>query len=286
MQRGPGVEPEPDTTGPAEATDGSDAEAQEAPAKPKRRAARTARGSASSRSRSTSGARSKSSARGESKSSGRSSRSSSSRRGTGGNGRKPALEAGPKPRLQQRYLDEAAPALRQEFGYTNPMQAPKPLKIVLNIGLGEALQNSNALEAAAGDLATISGQRPVITRARKSIANYRLRAGMAIGATVTLRDARMWQFLDRLVNIALPRVRDFHGVSRNSFDGRGNYSLGFSEQIVFPEIDYNQIDRLRGLQVTIVTSAKTDEEGLRLLELLGMPYARVTDGSQVAAIPA
>lgn len=165
--------------------------------------------------------------------------------------------------------------LRREFGYTNPMEAPKPLKVVLNIGLGEALQNSGAIEAAVGDLTAICGQRPVVTRARKSIANYRLRAGMAIGAMVTLRNQRMWQFLDRMMNIALPRVRDFHGVSRNSFDGRGSYSLGFSEQISFPEIDYNRIDRLRGLQVTIVTSAKTDEEGLRLLELLGMPYARV-----------
>ena len=279
MQRGRGVEPEPDTSGSAEATEGSDAEAQEAPAKPKRRAARTSRASSSSRTRSTGASRSRSTARGGSRSSG----SASSRRTSGGNGRKPAVEARPKPRLHQRYIEEAMPALRQEFGYTNPMQAPKPVKIVLNIGLGEALQNSNAVEAAAGDLASITGQRPVVTHARKSIANYRLRAGMAIGATVTLRDSRMWQFLDRLVNVALPRVRDFHGVSRNSFDGRGNYSLGISEQIVFPEIDYNRIDRLRGLQVTIVTSAKTDEEALRLLELLGMPYARVTEASGTAA---
>ena len=176
--------------------------------------------------------------------------------------------------------------LRQEFSYANSMQAPRPVKIVLNIGLGEALQNSKAVEAATEDLATISGQRPVVTKARKSIANYRLRAGMTVGATVTLRATRMWQFLDRLINIALPRVRDFHGVSRNSFDGRGNYSLGFREQIIFPEIDYNHIDRLRGLQVTIVTSANADEEGLRLLELLGMPYTRVTDNSMVATVSA
>ena len=191
-----------------------------------------------------------------------------------------------RPRLQQIYINEAVPVLRQEFSYANPMQAPRPIKIVLNIGLGEALQNSKAVEAATEDLATISGQRPVVTKARKSIANYRLRAGMIVGATVTLRATRMWQFLDRLINIALPRVRDFHGVSRNSFDGRGNYSLGFSEQIIFPEIDYNRIDRLRGLQVTIVTSANADEEGLRLLELLGMPYTRVTDNSRVATVSA
>jgi large subunit ribosomal protein L5 len=147
--------------------------------------------------------------------------------------------------------------------------------VVLNISLGEAVANANAVEAAVGDLATITGQRPVVTRSRMSIANFKLREGMRVGVMVTLRGDRMWQFLDRLMNSALPRVRDFHGVPRNSFDGRGNYTLGISEQVIFPEIDYNQIDRLRGLQVTVVTTAKTDEEARRLLDLLGMPFVRL-----------
>lgn len=178
------------------------------------------------------------------------------------------------PRLLVRYREEVAPVLRREFGYSNPLQIPTLSKIVVNIGLGEALENSNAIEASTNDLATITGQKPVVNLARKSIANFKLREGMAVGASVTLRANRMWQFYDRLVNIALPRVRDFRGVSRNSFDGRGNYSLGLSEQVVFPEIDYNTIDRLRGLQVAIVTTALTDEEGRRLLDLLGMPFVR------------
>ena len=178
------------------------------------------------------------------------------------------------PRLLVRYRKEVAPVLRREFGYSNPLQIPTLSKIVVNIGLGEALENSNAIEASTNDLATITGQKPVVNLARKSIANFKLREGMAVGASVTLRAHRMWQFYDRLVNIALPRVRDFRGVSRNSFDGRGNYSLGLSEQVVFPEIDYNTIDRLRGLQVAIVTTALTDEEGRRLLDLLGMPFVR------------
>ena len=178
------------------------------------------------------------------------------------------------PRLLVRYREEVAPVLRREFGYSNPLQIPTLSKIVVNIGLGEALENSNAIEASTNDLATITGQKPVVNLARKSIANFKLREGMAVGASVTLRAHRMWQFYDRLVNIALPRVRDFRGVSRNSFDGRGNYSLGLSEQVVFPEIDYNTIDRLRGLQVAIVTTALTDEEGRRLLDLLGMPFVR------------
>ncbi len=178
------------------------------------------------------------------------------------------------PRLLVRYREEVAPVLRREFGYSNPLQVPTLSKIVVNIGLGEALENSNAIEASTNDLATITGQKPVVNLARKSIANFKLREGMAVGASVTLRAHRMWQFYDRLVNIALPRVRDFRGVSRNSFDGRGNYSLGLSEQVVFPEIDYNTIDRLRGLQVAIVTTALTDEEGRRLLDLLGMPFVR------------
>ena len=180
-------------------------------------------------------------------------------------------------RLKVKFRDEVTPVLLQEFGYTNPMQVPKPTKIVLNIGIGEALDNRNALDAAVGDLTTISGQRPIIQRARKSISNFKLREGMQVGITVTMRAQRMWDFLDRLVNLTLPRVRDFHGISRRSFDGRGNYSLGISEQIVFPEIDYNLIDRLRGLQVNIVTSANTDEEGRRMLEILGMPFERIED---------
>ena len=176
------------------------------------------------------------------------------------------------PRLLSRYRSEVVPVLEREFGYTNPLQLPSLDKIIVNIGLGEAIDNSNAIDAATDDLATITGQKPVVNRATKSIANFKLREGMPVGASVTLRSHRMWQFYDRLVNVALPRVRDFRGTSRNSFDGNGNYSLGLTEQVVFPEIDYNQIDRLRGLQVVIVTTARTDEEGRRLLELLGMPF--------------
>ena len=178
------------------------------------------------------------------------------------------------PRLLTVYREEVAPVITREFGYANPMMAPQLSKVTVNIGLGEALTNSGALDAATRDLSTITGQKPVVTKARLSIANFRLRTGMSVGVMVTLRSARMWQFMDRLVNLALPRVRDFRGVPRNSFDGRGNYTLGLREQIVFPEIDYNLIDRLRGLQMTFVTSARTDEEARRLLELLGMPFAR------------
>ncbi len=172
--------------------------------------------------------------------------------------------------------------LTREFGYANPMQAPRADKVVLNIGLGEALTNSGAIDAAVKDLATITGQRPVVTRARKSIANFKLRDGNRIGVMATLRGDRMWDFLDRLLNAALPRVRDFHGVPRESFDGRGNYTMGLAEQVVFPEIDYNRVDKLRGLQVTVVTTARTDEEARRLLELLGMPFARVADFAATA----
>ena len=178
------------------------------------------------------------------------------------------------PRLLSIYRLEVAPVIIREFGYSNPMMAPQLSKVTVNIGLGEALTNSGSVDAATRDLATITGQKPVVTKARISIANFRLRAGMSVGVMVTLRAARMWQFVDRLVNLALPRVRDFRGVPRNSFDGRGNYTLGLREQIVFPEIDYNLIDRLRGLQMTFVTTARTDEEARRLLELLGMPFAR------------
>jgi large subunit ribosomal protein L5 len=175
-------------------------------------------------------------------------------------------------RLLDRYRQEVVPAMVKEFSYSTPMQAPRLQKIVINIGLGEAIQNSKALDAASGDVATITGQRPVITRAKKSIANFKLREGMPIGVMVTLRGERMYDFFDKLVNVALPRVRDFQGVSPNSFDGRGNYSLGVREQLIFPEIEYDKIDKLRGMQVTIQTSAKNDEEARRLLQMMGMPF--------------
>ena len=175
--------------------------------------------------------------------------------------------------LRQRYLDEVAPALLKEFGYVNSMQVPRLQKIVINIGLGEALQNAKALDAAVGDLSLITGQKPIVTRAKRSIAQFRLRTGNAIGVKVTLRGERMWDFLERLIRLSLPRIRDFRGVPSRSFDGRGNYSLGLREQLAFPEIDYDKVDRLRGLEVSIVTSAETDEESKRLLALLGMPFA-------------
>jgi large subunit ribosomal protein L5 len=175
--------------------------------------------------------------------------------------------------LRQRYVDEVAPALRKEFAYANPMQVPRLRKIVLNIGLGEALTNAKALDAAVGDVATVTGQKPIVTRAKRSIAQFRLRTNNPIGVKVTLRGERMWDFLERLTTLALPRIRDFRGVPARSFDGRGNYSLGLREQLAFPEIDYDKVDRLRGLEISIVTTAKTDEESKKLLELLGMPFA-------------
>jgi large subunit ribosomal protein L5 len=175
--------------------------------------------------------------------------------------------------LRQRYREEVVPALQKEFEYANPMQVPRLQKIVINIGLGEALTNAKALDAAVGDLATIAGQKPVVTRARRSIAQFRVRAGNPIGAKVTLRGERMWDFLERLTRLALPRIRDFRGVPSRSFDGRGNYSLGLREQLAFPEIDYDKVDKLRGLEISIVTTAKTDEESKKLLQLLGMPFA-------------
>ena len=178
------------------------------------------------------------------------------------------------PRLLQRYKEEVVPALMERFGYKNIMQVPKIEKVVVNIGLGEALQNPKALDHAARDLATITGQKPLVTRARKSIATFKLRKGNPIGLKVTLRGRRMYDFLDRLFNVALPRVRDFRGVSPDSFDGRGNYTLGLREQLIFPEIDYDQVDRVRGMEVTIVTTAETDEEARELLRLLGMPFRR------------
>ena len=190
----------------------------------------------------------------------------------------PATPAAPKMTselygLHLRYRDEVAPALQKEFGYGNPMEVPRLSKIVINVGLGEALTNAKALDAAVGDLTAITGQKPIITRARRSIAQFRVRTGNPIGAKVTLRGQRMWDFLERLTRLALPRIRDFRGVPGKSFDGRGNFSLGLREQLAFPEIDYDKIDRLRGLEVSIITTARSDEESKRLLQLLGMPFA-------------
>ncbi len=176
--------------------------------------------------------------------------------------------------LKEKYREEIVPKLMELHGYKNVMKVPRLDKVVVNIGVGEAIQNAKALEGAETDLPAITGQRPVITRARKSIAAFRLRTGMAIGLKVTLRRKRMYDFVERLVNVVLPRIREFRGVSRSSFDGRGNYTLGFREQTVFPEIDYDKIDKVRGLEVTIVTTARTDEEGRHLLELLGVPFSR------------
>lgn len=178
------------------------------------------------------------------------------------------------PRLKDRYRKEIAPALMEEFGYRNVMEVPRLQKIVVNVGLGEALQDVKALDAAARDIATITGQKPIITRASKSIAGFKLREGNPIGVKVTLRGNRMYDFLDRMCNVALPRRRDFRGVSPDSFDGRGNYTLGFREQLVWPEVDYDSVDKIRGMEVTIVTTAQTDEEARRLLQLFGMPFSR------------
>jgi large subunit ribosomal protein L5 len=175
--------------------------------------------------------------------------------------------------LHERYRDEVVSTLRTQFGYQNPMQVPRLEKIVVNVGLGEALQNAKAIDAAVGDLTLVTGQKPIVTRAKRSIAQFRLRTGNPIGLKVTLRGERMWDFLERLTRVALPRIRDFRGVPARSFDGRGNFSLGLREQLAFPEIDYDKVDRLRGLEISIVTTAKTDEESKRLLELLGMPFA-------------
>jgi large subunit ribosomal protein L5 len=175
-------------------------------------------------------------------------------------------------RLKERYESDIRPALVREFNYTSPMQAPRLNKVVVNVGVGEAISNAKALEAVTKDIATVTGQKPVTTKSKKSIANFKLRAGMPIGVMVTLRGERMYEFVDKLISIALPRVRDFQGVSANSFDGRGNYSIGLKEQLVFPEIDYDSIDKLRGLQVTIATTAHNDEEARRLLQLMGMPF--------------
>lgn len=175
-------------------------------------------------------------------------------------------------RLKEKYLNEVVPALQQKFNYKNVMEIPKLDKVIINIGLGEAVQNPKALDAALNDLTIISGQKPIVTKAKKSIAAFKLRAGMPVGVKVTLRGERMYEFVDKLVSIALPRVRDFRGVSPKSFDGRGNYSLGLKEQLLFPEIEYDKIDKIRGMEVVFTTTAKTDEEGRELLKLLGMPF--------------
>jgi large subunit ribosomal protein L5 len=184
-----------------------------------------------------------------------------------------AANAGDLVGLRLRYRNEVVPALIREFRYANPMQVPRLEKVVVNIGLGEAIQNAKAIDAAVGDLATITGQKPIVTRATKSIAQFRLRTGMPVGAKVTLRGQRMYDFVERTLRLALPRIRDFRGVSPGSFDGRGNFSLGLREQLMYPEIDYDKIDRLRGLEISFVTTARNDEEGRRLLALLGMPFA-------------
>ncbi len=177
-------------------------------------------------------------------------------------------------RLKEKYQKEVVPALQKEFDYNNPMQVPTVHKVVVNIGMGEAIQNAKAMDAAVSDLASITGQRPVITRAKRSVAAFKLREGMQIGCMVTLRGDRMYYFLDKLINVALPRLRDFQGVSPEAFDGRGNYTLGLREQLVFPEIDYDKVDKVRGMEVSIVTTARTDEEGRRLLKLMGMPFKK------------
>jgi large subunit ribosomal protein L5 len=177
--------------------------------------------------------------------------------------------------VKDKYKNEAVPQLTKEFGYKNVMQVPKLTKVVLNIGLGEALTNAKALEAAGSDLTAIAGQKPVVKRSKKSIAAFKLRSGSPVGLMVTLRGERMYQFMDKFTTIVLPRIRDFQGISPDSFDGRGNYSLGLNEQIAFPEIEYDKIDKIRGLEVTVVTTAVSDNEAKRLLELLGMPFRRV-----------
>lgn len=187
---------------------------------------------------------------------------------------KTKIDSAPQPRLMQKYRDEIRPRLIEEFGYSSMMQAPRITKIVVNVGLGEALTSNRAIETVPGHIAAITGQKPVVTKAKTSIAGFKLREGQSIGVMVTLRGRRMYEFLDRMLFTALPRIRDFRGVKRNAFDGRGNYSLGFREQIVWPEIDYGSVDRVRGFQVVITTTAKTDAEGFRLLELCGMPFAR------------
>ena len=176
------------------------------------------------------------------------------------------------PRLKVRYREEVLPRLRRELGYANPMEVPRLLKVVINMGVGDALKDARMLEAATQDLAVIAGQRPVVTKARKSIAGFKLREGMSIGAKVTLRGDRMWEFVDRLITVAIPRIRDFRGLSRRSFDGHGNYTLGLTEQLIFPEVDYDKVVKVRGMDITVATTAQTDDEGRALLIALGFPF--------------
>jgi large subunit ribosomal protein L5 len=190
-----------------------------------------------------------------------------------------------KSRLHQRYLRDVVPALTKDFNYHNPMQVPKLAKVSVNVGVGEAIANAKALDATVRDVSIITGQKPIIKKARKSIAQFKLREGQNVGVMVTLRGERMWEFLDRLMNAALPRTRDFRGVPSRSFDGRGNFTLGLQEQLIFPEINYDQVDKARGLEVSIITTARTDQEGRRLLELLGMPFQREGEALSTAARP-
>ncbi|NLN65001.1 MAG: 50S ribosomal protein L5 [Clostridiaceae bacterium] len=178
------------------------------------------------------------------------------------------------PRMMDKYNNEVAPALKDKFQYTTPMQLPKLVKVVVNMGVGDVKENAKALEAAVNELATISGQKPVVTKAKKSVANFKLREGMNIGCKVTLRGVRMYEFVDKLFNVALPRVRDFRGINSNSFDGRGNFSMGVKEQLIFPEIDIDKVEKVRGMDISFVTTAKTDEEAKELLALLGLPFSR------------
>ena len=189
-----------------------------------------------------------------------------------------------KPRLHQRYLRDVVPALVKDFNYQNPMQVPKVAKVSVNVGVGEAIANAKALDATVRDVSIITGQKPLIKKARKSIAQFKLREGQNVGVMVTLRGERMWEFLDRLMNAALPRTRDFRGVPSRSFDGRGNFTLGLREQLIFPEINYDQVDKARGLEVSIITTARSDQEGRRLLELLGMPFQR--EGESISPVAA
>jgi len=193
----------------------------------------------------------------------------------------------PTPRMRERYMRDVVPALVKDFNYQNPMQVPRVAKVSVNVGVGESISNNKALDAVVRDIQLITGQKPITIKARKSIAQFKLRAGQhTIGVKVTLRGARMWEFLDRLVNAALPRTRDFHGVPTRSFDGRGNYTLGLREQLIFPEINYDQVDKARGLEVSIITTARTDQEARRMLELLGMPFQREGDPMAAAAAAA
>src|SRR5438309_6144013 len=190
-----------------------------------------------------------------------------------------------KPRLRQRYERDVVPALVRDFNYQNPMQVPRLAKVTVNIGVGEAIANAKALDAAVRDVGIITGQKPIVKKARKSIAQFKLREGQNVGVTVTLRGERMWEFLDRLMNAALPRTRDFRGVPARSFDGLGNFTLGLREQLIFPEISYDQVDKARGLEISIVTTARTDQEARRMLELLGMPFQREGDAAPLAGAP-